>query len=148
MDQSRRIIAQVPGGVSTGPVSIQLTGGGESVAPILVQIDDPPPVILQMEAPPGQVLGRVALLKPGDRMLLVVADLSGPSSPASLANIVVTVAGVPHVPDVMRDGDQPGLSEIEFVLRGDVPPGAAQPLTVGVGTRISARNIIAVQPAE
>jgi uncharacterized protein (TIGR03437 family) len=143
LDANSNIRAVVPGSTPLGPTVLKLVSpNGDSIAPILFNVDAQPPVIRAAydQRDPNKVVFIDALhpAVPGDVILLDVAGL-GASTPAS---VHISVGGVDHIATAMNSVLQFGLisdvTRIQFTLASVLPDGLQQPMTVRVGTRVSA----------
>jgi hypothetical protein len=132
-----RVTFAVPGELSIGPAVLRLHAGAESAAPILVQIDPPPPIILAVYSAPNIAADKARPVAPGQLLTVKVAGLAAPGieSPERLR---VSVAGVDHVPArVYQSETDPNVHLLEFSLTSDVPAGALVSLTVSIDYRVA-----------
>jgi hypothetical protein len=143
------LTATIPGGIAFGPEPIQLTSpAGAGPSPILVQVDEPPPVIIaavDTSGPGGTafVVSPSAPANAGDAIILFVSGLAGgaPALPAPNA-IWITVGSAVVAPFSVTAVDQK-VTEVEFVLPASPalsPTVTLQNATVtlGTGSRLSA----------
>ena len=132
------INATVPGGLTGGAAQVQLTSPtGATTPPIFLKVDAPPPQILTVLNAAGAAISSTQAAHPGDTLTFDVSFGNG-DTPITAPNIFVTanavngVGGV-NVPFTLVNG-----STLQIQLPASTPVGTAVPLTVGVGTRVSA----------
>jgi hypothetical protein len=136
----------VPNGLQTGPVPVQLTSpNGNAIPAILMQIDQPPPVILGAANAAGVSIDQTHTVKPGDTVVLTVSGLLDSSgNPPAASNLLITVGsvngfgGMGQTPFAVFPSSIPGAVQIPFVLNPNVPTGPNESLTIALGTRVSA----------
>jgi hypothetical protein len=140
--------AQVPAGLAPGPQSVWLVPpSGPAIPKVLVQVNETAPAIVYVEgSAPAEVL---APLHVGDRVLLLLTDLTQGGLVATASDLDVRVAGVRQNLDVVEElVVEPGaqrLFKVEFHISPLTPLGAAQAVTVRMGTRLSNAVTIAVE---
>ena len=143
LDANSNIRAVVPGSTPLGPAVLKLISpNSDAIAPILLNVDAQPPVIQaaydQRDGNKVVFIDSLHPATPGDVILLDVGGL-GASTPAS---VHISVGGVDHIATAMNSVLQFGLisdvTRIQFTLAFALPDGLQQPLTVRVGTRVSA----------
>jgi hypothetical protein len=147
---SKKLRAVVPGGTPLGPVVLRLISpSGDPIPPILFHVDAQPPVI--QNAFRGSVF--VDALHPaaaGDVMSVDVARLYGSAPSVSPSSVHVSVGGVDHLATALSPVLQFGLVSdvvrVQFTLASGLPDGTQQPMTVRVGTRVSAPYTLSVVP--
>ena len=156
---SKKILAVVPGATPLGPAVLRLTSpGGDPIAPIVFNVDAQPPVIqAAYDRPDSDHLVFIDALHPaapGDVLMLDVAGLPGSSASVAASSVHIRVGGVDHVATALDSVLQFGLisdvTRIQFTLAAQLPDGDRQPVTVRVGTRVSAPftlNVIPPPPA-
>jgi hypothetical protein len=140
--------AVVPASIALGPQPIQLTApGGGGPAPILMQVDAPPPVIVAAYDDSGPLgtsfaVSPSALANGGDTVTLIVWDLAG-SAPALPApgRVWITVGSTTGTAASVVAIDA-NTSRVQFVVPASVASdpavtGQAIPITIGTGTRLS-----------
>jgi hypothetical protein len=130
-----QIYAQVPGNLAVGPQIVKLTPpAGEYVAPIVMQVDGPPPAILAFSVgglPPDPN----RTVHSNDVIVLTVQGLAEPNGTTPAPGAVhVRVAGVDHAAQFVTDLG--GVHAVQFQLSPSVPAGLQQ-VSIGVGTRFS-----------
>jgi hypothetical protein len=156
VDSNSNILAVVPGSIPLGPAVLRLTSpNGDSIAPVLFNVDAQPPVIqAAYDQRDANTLafddaGHPATL--GDVIMLDVASLLA-STPSG---VHISVGGVDHLAtalnSVLQFGLISNLTRIQFTLASALPVSAAadglqQPVTVRVGTRVSAPFTLYVTP--
>lgn len=140
-----QIVAAVPL-VPTGAAIVQLVPpDGGLVAPLIMQVDAPPPQILGLTDANGVAIGASNPMHQGDVVTAVVSNLADPASSAAptAGQVQITVAevgGQATVTDpasTLTAGTQAGTTLVQFTLDPNAPYGSQQTLTVGLGTRIS-----------
>jgi len=158
-DANSNILAAVPGSMPLGPAVLRLISpNGDPIAPILFNVDAPPPVIqAAYDQRDNLTLVFVDALHPaapGDVLLLDVANLFGSAPPVPASSVHISVGGVDQVGTSLNSVLQFGLisnvTRIQFTLGSGLQDGAQQPVTVRVGTRVSAPftlNVIPPAPA-
>ena len=151
---TQEVRAVVPGSTPLGPTVLRLTSpSGDPIAPILFNVDAQPPVIQaafdQHDADHLVFIdAKHPAASPGDSIRLDVKGLSDSSVAAS--SVHISVGGVDHVATALNSVLQFGLisdvTRIQFTLASGLPDGAQQPMTVRVGTRVSAPLTLYVVP--
>jgi hypothetical protein len=150
VDSNGRVDAQVPAGTPLGPAILRLIPpSGDPVPPILFNVDEAPPVI--------QAAYRVDAFNdvlhpasPGDVINVDVVNLYGSAPPVPPSSVHIKVGGVDQVATALTPVLQFGLisniTRVQFTLASGLPDGAQQPMTVRVGTRVSAPYTLNVVP--
>jgi hypothetical protein len=155
IDSNSNIRAVVPGGTPLGPVVVRLiSSAGDVIAPILFNVDAPPPVIqAAYDQGPSGTLVFVDALHPaarGDVIDLDVAHLYGSAPAVSPPSVHISVGGVDHVAtsltSVLQFGLVSDVVRIQFTLASGLPDGIAPAMTVRVGTRVSPAYTLNVIP--
>ncbi len=138
------ISAQIPSNVSasTGAAVVQLIPPGNSavIPPVVMQIDLPPPVIVAATNSAGATISAANPAYLGGTVTLSVTGLTQSTTGAGLPQTQVTVGNPPvpiTTPLTIVPGPQTDSYQIQFTLGPNVPYGPNQPVTVGIGTRIS-----------
>jgi hypothetical protein len=150
VDANSNIQAVVPGSTPVGPTVLQLISpNADPIAPILFNVDAQPPVIQAAFDQNNSVLVFVDAThpaSPGDVVMLDVANLLA-STPSA---VHINVGGVDHIATAANSVLQFGLisdvTRIQFTLASALPDGTQQPVTVRVGTRVSAPLTLYVIP--
>jgi uncharacterized protein (TIGR03437 family) len=85
----------------------------------------------------------------GGPMVLSVTGLTQSTNGAGLSQTQVTVGGTAiTTPLTILPGPQPDTYQIQFTLNPNAPYGPQDPVTVGIGTRISAPDLLDILPAQ
>jgi hypothetical protein len=143
------ILFTVPSDLSTGPAVLRLQVASGAVAPIVVQIDPPPPVILAVFSAPDVAADASNPAVPGQVLVVEVAGLADAGILQTPGRLRVTVGGVDHVPaGVSRSQANPDILLLQFTLSSTVAAGTSVPLTVRIDDRLSAPFPLVVVPAE
>lgn len=140
--------AVVPANIALGPEVVQLTApGGGGPAPILMQVDAPPPAIIAAYDDSGPVgttfaVSPTALAHGGDMITLIVWDLAGAAPALPSANTMWIAAGSTAVTPASVFPIDANTSRVQFVLPSAIasdPAVAGQtvPVSIGTGTRLS-----------
>jgi hypothetical protein len=128
------INAVVPGSLVTGASAVQLTSPtGVTTPQIFVKIDAAPPQIGTILNAAGSVVSSTTQVHPGDTLTVNVSNFGDNTTPVTIPNIFATADAVINVPVLGLSG-----SAIQIVIPSSTPNNPASPLTVGIGTRISA----------
>lgn len=139
------LMALVPPGLAAGVVQVQLTApGGGGPAPILMQIDGPPPTITAVTNAAGQPVDNAHAAQVGDTITMGVAGLTESFSQSQLR---ITIAGVPQNVQSVTTTGQVGSFVVTFVLSSQTPPGAQQ-VNVILDTLESAGYPINIRPSD
>ena len=160
VDANSNILAVLPGSTPLGPIILRLISpNGDSIAPILFNVDAQPPVIQaaydQRSANALVYIDALHQASPGDVILVDVAGLAGSEASVSASSVHISVGGVDHVATALNPVLQFGLisdiTRIQFILASALPAStlqnpAQQPITVRVGTRVSAPFTLYVTP--
>jgi len=126
--------AVVPPGTPLGPTVLRLLSpNGDPIAPVLFNVDAPPPVIQAASSAAGPIDGGHPAV-PGDVITLDVTRL-GSVSPAG---VHIIVGGVDHIATSLAPVINSDVVKVQFTLSSGFPEGTQQPMTVRVGTRVSA----------
>jgi uncharacterized protein (TIGR03437 family) len=143
MGPNGQITALVPGGLVSGAQTVQLSGPGTNIAPILIQVDAPPPIIVSVSN--GTALNSASNpVHAGDFVTLAVAglqDINGGQPAAS--SLDVNVGGVDQAVLGVSAGPQ-GTSLVQFQLASGAAAGS-QSVTIRMGTRVSAAITVVVR---
>lgn len=140
-----QIAALVPGGLVVGPQVVRLVSpNGDNIAPILMQVDPPPPTIVAVSNAASLTIDGLHQVHPGDVVSLTVAGLSDDTNAAPpAAGVHIIVGGVDHVASSVTSlPGQLGACLVQFVLASNVPIGPQQPVTVNLNTRVSAQYFL------
>lgn len=135
------INAVVPGGLPMGAALVQLTSPtGAITLPIFMKIDAPPPVIGTILNAAVAVVSSTTQVHPGDILIVNVSNFGDGITSVSIPNIRVTLDAVNgqggiSVPVLALASND---SSIQVQIPSSAPNNAASPLTVGIGTRVSA----------
>ncbi len=140
--------AIVPAGIALGPEVLQLTApGGGGPAPILMQVDAPPPVIIASyddSGPAGTsfAVGPAAPASGGDVITLIVWDLAGAAPSLPTPDMIWITAGSSVVSALSAVPIDANTSRIQFSLPAFIASdpavaGKTVPISVGTGTRLS-----------
>ena len=140
--------AVVPTNIALGPETVQLTApGGGGPAPILMQVDAPPPVIVAAYDDAGTgafAVGPTAVAHGGDLITLIVWDMAGAAPSLPAAGAIRITAGSTAMTAASVFAIDANYSRIQFVLPSSIAsdpdltgPGQIVPVTIGTGTRLS-----------
>ena len=99
----------------------------------MFNVDAPPPVIQAASGAAGPIDGGHPAV-PGDVITLDVTRL-GSVSPAG---VHIIVGGVDHIATSLAPVINSDVVKVQFTLSSGFPDGTQQPMTVRVGTRVSA----------
>jgi hypothetical protein len=131
-----------PTNVWQGPGSLQLVPPGNSavIPPVVMQVDAPPPAIVAAADSTGALINASHAVRLGGTVTLSVSGLTQSTTGAGLSQTQVIVGnpGVPiTTPLTILPGPLPDTYQIQFTLGPNVPYGPQEPVTVGIGTRLS-----------
>jgi hypothetical protein len=147
---SNTLRAVVPPATALGPAILRLTSpDGDAIAPILFNVDAQPPVI--QTAFDGNVfIDALHPAGPGDVINIDVAHLYGSAPSVPPSSVHISVGGVDHIATdltpILQFGLISDVVRVQFTLASGLPDGALQPMTVRVGTRVSAPYTLNVVP--
>ena len=131
-----QIFLTVPANLPAGPAIVRLTPPtGEYIAPIVMQVDGAPPVILAAAAG-GQALDALRSVRAGEAITLTVAGLAEPNGGLLGSSVRVIVGDVPHMPSFIAQ-TAAGVYQVQFTLSPAVAFGPQVPMRIGVDTRVS-----------
>ncbi len=123
-----QLIVTLPGGLTPGYVTVQLTSPTGALIPsIAMKIDAPPPVIGGPSSIP---------VHPGDLLTLDVMGLSDGITPVTIPNIFVILGGVNGQGGVTLPVLQLNDPMVQVQIPASTPLGSIS-LAVGIGTRLS-----------
>ncbi len=147
------ITAQIPASLSLypGAATVQLIPPGNSavIPPVVMQINAPPPVIVAAANANGSLISSSNPAQLGGPMVLSVTGLTQSTNGAGLSQTQVTVGGTAiTTPLTILPGPQPDTYQIQFTLNPNAPYGPQDPVTVGIGTRVSAPDLLDILPAQ
>jgi hypothetical protein len=151
VDSNSNLRAVIPAGTPIGPAVLRLTQpSGDAIPPILMNVDDPPPVIQAAFVGPRFIdAGHPAA--GGDVIFMDVAHLYGSAPAIPPSNVHIDVGGVDHVATTLTSMLQFGfLSDVvrvQFTLSSGLPSGSTQAAAVRVGTRVSPAYTLNVIPS-
>jgi len=135
-----QLLVNVPTGALTGPAIVQLippSGSNIGVAPVVMQIDLPPPVILAAANATGVPVSATNPVTGGNMVSLNVTGLQNQTGALPpLANVTISIAGVVTTPAALSASGA-NQSVLQFAVPSGLTPGA-QTVTLQVGTRVSA----------
>jgi len=130
------INAIVPTGLPAGPATVQLTSPtGIAAPPIFMKIDSAPPVIGTVISSTGAVVSSTTQVHPGDTLIVNVSGFGDNITPVTMPNIFVTLDGNINAPVLALASND---SAIQIQIPFSAPNNPSSPLTVGIGTRVSA----------
>ena len=155
VDANSNILAVVPGSTPLGPTVLQLISpNGDSIAPILFDVDAQPPVIQAAADTSGKApvsIDATHPAAPGDAITLDVTQLLGSAQSIAASSVHISVGGVDHIATELDPVAQSDVTKVQFTLASAIPAStlpnpAQQTMTVRVGTRVSAPFTIYVTP--
>jgi uncharacterized protein (TIGR03437 family) len=133
-----RITFAVPASLALGPAVLRLTAGGQASLPIVVAIDPAPPVIKAVEVSPGQPVGAGSPARLGGELWVTVSGLADTGVLADPSRVSISLGGVVHTPQsASLSTTSADAYVLRFTVSPAVAPGAAVPLTVAIGERVS-----------
>ena len=140
--------AAVPPGTPLGPTVLRLLSpNGDPIAPILFNVDAQPPVIQAASGASGTIDAAHPAV-PGDVITLDVTRLAGTALSVAASSVHISVGGVDHIASSLTPVLNSDVVKVQFTLAAGLPEGTQQPMTVRVGTRVSAPfTLNAVVPA-
>ena len=142
---NNQLLAQVPGGALAGPAVVRLfTPAGVSLAPVVIQVDVPPPMIVAASSASGAAVSANSPVTGGTTVALTIAGLPDQSGllPA-LGDIQITVGGVLTTAVAVTSSGQ-NLSVVDFVVPAGLGSGP-ESVTLQVGTRVAAAYTLSLQ---
>jgi uncharacterized protein (TIGR03437 family) len=145
------ISVQIPANIPAGAATVQLIPPGNSatIPPVVMQINAPPPAIVAAANSSGAPITTSNPAQLGNPMVLSVTGLTQSTNGTGLSQTQITVGGVAiTTPLTILPGPQPDSYQIQFVLNPSAPYGPQDPVTVGIGTRISAPDLLDILPAQ
>ena len=124
-----------PAGLQTGPAVVKLTLDGVQAVPNLIQIDPPPPVILQAQTFLGQPLTALNPARAGDTVQVIVNNLS---DGIDISRLKVSGAGFDHtLQSVIPNPQQAGTWIVQFSINPATIASGTLTLTFSVDDRVS-----------
>ena len=145
-----RIRAVVPAVAGSGARRVHLAGPNGAASPtILFQVDALPPSITGIVNSDALGLSSALFVTAGDRVTVNVKDLAVGEAPVDPGQVTVRLSGIRIRPSAVKK-DETGLNKytVEFIVPANLAAGEHQPLTVGLGTRVSATSTIGVVASE
>jgi uncharacterized protein (TIGR03437 family) len=138
-----QLIMILPANLEPGPLTIRVVYNGTPLAPVVMDVSAPAPVILQAsDSATRSVYTQTAPAYPGDAISMLVANLAGDIAPVDLATLSVSVGGVAqtvYAAQLQTPGQN--LYTVQFKLDPHTQlqdSSNSLPVTVGVGSRVSA----------
>ena len=133
---SNQINFVIPLGVPAGPAVLTFQNGAAQAYPVVLQIDPPPPVIVDAASAAGVPLGAAETAAPGDTITLTVTGMD-PAVLAAPSRAGVAEGGV-SIPvfTIQQAQDGSGDLLIQFVLAASIA-GQQVPLTVSLDGDLS-----------
>ncbi len=130
---------QVPSDLVPGPAVLRLQAGPEIALPVVIQVEQSPPMILAVTQQSGQPVDATRPARLGELLTLTVAGLSDGAAAVAPSSVRITVGGLAHsAHQVTAVPGQPTQHQVQFFLGTKVQPGAQVPLTLSVDARMSA----------
>jgi uncharacterized protein (TIGR03437 family) len=83
----------IPGGFASGPATLVVSNGSAATAPVLLQIDGPPPIIGAVANASGVALDANTAANPGDILSVQLTNVD-PSVAGALTRVQVRISGV------------------------------------------------------
>jgi hypothetical protein len=139
VSQTNQITAVVPPGGSGASIVTLTTPTGASSS-IVMWVDMPPPQIGLILNQSGTAVSSTTQVHPGDSLIVNVSNFGDNITPVKLANIFATIdatngQGGINAPVTALASNN---SSIQIQIPASAPNNAQTPLTVGIGTRVSA----------
>jgi hypothetical protein len=134
-----QLVVTVPGGMTPGYVTVQLTSPtGATIPPIGMKIDAPAPVIGPVVGSAGAGLATTSSIPvhPGDLLTLDIMGLYDGITPVTISNIFVILGGVNGQGGVTLPVLQLNDPMVQIQIPASTPLGTIS-LAVGIGTRLS-----------
>jgi hypothetical protein len=148
MNAFAQLIAQVPVGTSIGTAVVKLSSpGGDTIQPILMQVDPPPPTITAILNAAGVAIDGAHAAQVGDPITVIVAGLADPSVVLQTSQVQVNIAGTTQTVQSIAQANGGSLA-VKFVIAAGTPAGPQQPVTVGVDTRVSGTRPMAIRSSD
>ncbi len=135
---------QIPPDLKPGPAIFRLNNGSVNAFPLMVNVDDPEPVIVGLQLKPDQPLDSANGAKAGN---LISAFLFGfPTLGPAIdpARVQVSVGGVMLPASAVTLSRATNLYQVQFVLTSAVQPGTQVPVIVYLDGRSSVQSYIMV----
>ncbi len=140
-----QITFQVPAGFPIGPAILHLQSGTEQSFPIVVSIDQQPPVILGLNTGTPGLLGAARPVRAGDLVSLLVSGLGEPGATVSASRVRINVGGIEHEAGWVAAAGQPGAHLVQFFISPNVTAGPEVRVTVTIDGRTSAPFYVTIQ---
>jgi uncharacterized protein (TIGR03437 family) len=144
-----QISFEVPSELNIGPAVLRLQVGAERVAPIVVSIDPPPPIVISVTT-----LSRIPIdadrpAVAGESLVVWASGLADPGVVNAPDRLLVNIGGVDHVPvSVTASEDDPNMHELWIKLSASVPTGSFVPVTATIDYRTSQPFLIPIGATE
>jgi uncharacterized protein (TIGR03437 family) len=141
-----KITFLLPAGLGAGAAVLRMTVGGQALAPVVLGIDPPPPVVLAVLGVSETPVSASRPAIPGELLRVILAGLADDAAVKAPGRVRVQVDGIEHTAArVIPSAADPNVHEVHFTLSPNIPSGE-QPVTVRVGYRLSRTVTIPVQP--
>lgn len=135
---------QVPSGLPLGPAVVRMqSSSGDSIAPIVMTITPPPPVITSVNMTGGSLIDATHPARPGSTLSLTISGLPDSAQTADSSSVRVTVGGVEQM--AIAIAPQSGNTQIQVLLSSSVATGAQVPITVTYAGITSVPALIPIQ---
>jgi uncharacterized protein (TIGR03437 family) len=144
--EGNQVHFQMPAGLSPGPALVKMTANGDTVWPIVVQIDPPPPLLLSVQTLSGFPVTSNSPAHLGDQLQLVVSGLLAGGYVPNKTPLHLTSDGLEHnIVQVIPNPDQSGTYLIQFTVNPNSPVDKPLPLTLTLNGRSGQSYLLPVQ---
>jgi hypothetical protein len=136
------LIVNMPANLTSGPLTLKVVYAGTTLAPVVVDVSMPDPVILQASDPTtGSSYVGTAPALPGKLVSLLVSSLAEGLAPVDLSSLVVSVNGVSQtVTSVALQTTGSNRYAVQFLLdsQTQLPAGSSTlPVILTAGSRVT-----------
>jgi hypothetical protein len=137
------LIVNLPANLTPGPLSLKIAFDGTVLAPVVVDVRAPAPIILQASDPTtGSAYVGTAPAIPGNPVSLMVSNLAEGLAPVDLSSLIVSVNGIAQtVTSAVLQTTGSNQYSVQFLLdsQTQLPAGSSSlPVTLTAGSRFSA----------
>lgn len=138
-----QLILNLPANLHPGPLTLKVVYNGASLAPVVLDVRAPDPLILQASnAVTNSIYSDLAPAYPGDLISIPVVNLTGDIAPADLFSFSVSVGGVAqtvYALELQPYGTSFYMVQFKLDPQTQIQNSSnSLPLTVTAGSRVSA----------
>lgn len=141
----QRWLIKIPESLPAGPTLLRVEVAGVASESVIVELNEPPPVVLEVLHASGEQVTAEKPAHHGEVLWALVRNLVRPGATVGPTDVSVWIEGIEHgVHSIELVDGQDNLYRVGFSLKLTVPPSNAAELKVVAGSRYSESVSIAV----